>query len=534
MADTLKLGDGDAAAPSSDPYQLLPDPLIGREVGGYIVEAPIGEGGMGLVYKARHPILARHFAIKVLRPEAAQDARISGSFEREAQTLSSLKHPHIIDIVGFGALDDGRQYMVMEFVTGKTLHDELDHGAIDVHRAIRFADQILDGLDAAHSVGVIHRDLKPGNVLIAKVSGGSEVLKLLDFGLAKQQPESLVGSFIEVKEGASVIAGTPEYIAPEQAMGKHAGKHSDLYSFGIMLFEMLTGFQPFLPDAADADRIRSLLKMHLHTPPPTLGTVGTFPAELEELVADLLKKDPADRPSSANTVRARLQKVQRLIAKESTAMVVNPLLVPGPPVTAPLPPGPPSSSTELAGQRRSPLPWVAAGVALLLLLGGGGAFWAGRSAAKPLMIAAPPADRAPQMAAVAVDPSPAPVPAPAPAAVVPAPAPAPVVVARATPPPHPPRKLSVTIGAPAPEPVKVQINRSGCEPNDRWRSEARSNLGEIQSNAAAGQDKAAWARFEKEEASLSAAIAAASSGVECDAVVQKIEQLARTFPRPTQ
>lgn len=202
MADTLKLTDSEAIAPHSGPVALAADDLIGKEVGGYIVESPVGEGGMGLVYRARHPILNRHFAIKVLRPEAAADARISENFEREAQTLSSLKHPHIIDIVGFGVLADGRQYMVMEFVKGQTLYQELEQGGqLELHRALKLADQILDGLDAAHSVGVIHRDLKPSNVLIAKVSGGSEVLKLLDFGLAKQQPESLVGRMVGAAAG---------------------------------------------------------------------------------------------------------------------------------------------------------------------------------------------------------------------------------------------------------------------------------------------------------------------------------------------
>ena len=497
---------------------------MGREVGGYIVEGRLGEGGMGLVYRARHPILNRHFAVKVLRPEAAADPRISVSFEREAQTLSSLKHPHIIDIVGFGTLADGRQYMVMEFVKGQTLQQELESsGRIDLNRALKLADQILDGLEAAHSVGVIHRDMKPSNVLIARVSGGTEVLKLLDFGLAKQQPEALVGSMVGTAAGASVIAGTPEYIAPEQAQGKHAGKHSDIYSFGVVFFEMLTGFQPFLAEPTEADRIRSLLTMHLHHPAPLISTLvpeGTFPPELEELVADLLKKDPSERPSSAQTVRARLSQVQRALQHESTGISFNPLLA----VSA-LPLGPRSDaailplSSRLEPLRRSRAIFpVAAALLLFVALGGG---WLTRSSAPAVIIAPPPPTASPEIA-----------PAPPlelprkrePEAVALTPPPPPGPVAKKVL-PRTPSKLTVTIANPSP---KLQINSSACEPNERWRAAAKANLQEIQQTAA-GMDKAMWAQFENLEPAIIAAISSASTGLECDAVETKLERLARKF-----
>jgi serine/threonine protein kinase len=548
LADTLKLSDAEAAAANGEPIQLTPDDLVGREVGGYIVEAPLGEGGMGLVYRARHPILNRHFAIKVLRPEAAADARISVNFEREAQTLSSLKHPHIIDIVGFGTLADGRQYMVMEFVKGQTLHEELATGRIEVGRALKLADQILDGLEAAHSVGVIHRDLKPGNVLIARVSGGTEVLKLLDFGLAKQQPEALVGSMVGTSVGASVIAGTPEYIAPEQAQGKHAGKHSDLYSFGVVFFEMLTGFQPFLPVESDLDRIRSLLKMHLNEPAPLIGSLvseGYFPLELEELVADLLKKEPSERPSSAGTVRARLQKIQRTLQREATAMVANPLLAAQ---SGSMPMGPrsderiaPITQNVVAEEPARSQAWrLAAAVGLLLLLGVGG--WRlMRTPEKALVIGLPPSVPSREMTAPAAPKAP-PV-RPAVVAVKPPEpqAPDPELVALPAPQPiEPPKKVEPKKVEPAAKPPKltvsianapnpaVQINKSGCEPNDRWRAAAKANLQEIQQNAAS-LDKKMWAQFEDVEPSIIAAIAGASTGVECDAVETKIERLARKF-----
>ena len=287
-----------------------PDPLVGQTVGGYLVVEPLGAGGMGLVYRARHPLLNRSFAIKVLRPEIANDAVSSSNFVREAQTLSSLKHPSIIDIVGFGPMSDGRHYMVMEFLLGRTLERELaEDGHLDAERALKLSDEILDALSAAHSVEVIHRDLKPSNVFLEKVSGGREVIKLLDFGLAKQQPIALTATEAGV-DGASAIAGTPEYISPEQSVGRAASTQSDLYSFGVMLFEMLTGSLPFKPDPTleKNPRALELMTRHVHLAPPTLQEGAPhlrFPEGLAGIVADLLQKDPFGRPSSATPVPAR-------------------------------------------------------------------------------------------------------------------------------------------------------------------------------------------------------------------------------------
>jgi tRNA A-37 threonylcarbamoyl transferase component Bud32 len=487
----LSSDSSDKPVARTQPIQLVPDALVGKNVGGYIIEETLGEGGMGLVYRARHPILKRHFAVKVLRPEAAADASVSGNFEREAQTLSSLKHPHIIDIVGFGALDENRQFMVMEFLQGHTLEAELTKkGRMSPARALDLADQILDALSAAHSVDIIHRDLKPSNVLLATVSGGAEVVKLLDFGLAKHQPETMLGANQSViVAGASMMSGTPEYVAPEQALGKPASKASDLYSFGVMFFEMLTGFQPFLPGEKELDRVRALLTMHLHQPAPLIGTVAPgahFAPELEALVAELLRKDPATRPPSAAEVRTRLQKV-----------AVAPAVAPAP--------------------RRGPAPMIAAAIALVAV-GAGGWWWSQRAPDAPLVVEPPrqlPA--APDPVAVKVDPAPAPVPAPAPAPVHVAPKVEPVA-------PKPEAPKVVTFRTP-----RVEIRKSGCEPSERWRAAAMAQMQELQQAAAALNSKKAWALFERAEPELTEAISHASTGVECDAVESKISQLARTF-----
>ena len=283
------------------------DTLIGLRVSGYRIERLLAEGGMGRVYLARHEVIDRRFAIKVLRPEAAGDAVLARNFLAEAQTLSALKHPNIIDIVGFGALPDGRQYMVTEFLQGVTLEEEMALGRLSLDRLLHLADQTLTALSAAHSVEVIHRDLKPSNVFIARGSGGVETVKLLDFGLARQQPGTFhaLGAAIAKR---TVVAGTPEYIAPEQAMGGAPDKASDLYSFGVMLFEMATGRLPFLLRESETDRAAALLKAHTTQAPPTPEQIGvSVPEGLTVLLEELLSKSPASRPPSAQAVRHRLQ-----------------------------------------------------------------------------------------------------------------------------------------------------------------------------------------------------------------------------------
>lgn len=507
-----------------------PDPLLGQDVGGYIVEEVLGEGGMGLVYRARHPILNRHFAIKVLRPEVAHDDDLSGHFMREAQTLSSLKHPNIIDIVGFGQLDAQRQYMVMEFLEGRTLEAELMHGPLLPDRALAVADQVLDALVAAHSVEVVHRDLKPSNVFLSRMSGGSELVKLLDFGLARQAPVAM-----DTKTSgpllASVAAGTPEYVAPEQARGLSANKHSDLYSFGVVLFEMLVGERPFRPAPGEQDPVRRLLTMHAKVEAPLLSTASSvsMPPELEALVADLLKKKPEERPSSAQTARARLQQVRRALQQQETQQRRNPLLELSEPAASPVKspspralPLPPSVDPlpELALQRRSGKAWLL-GLGLMLALAGS-AWWL----------------RSPAEAAPVAEPAPPPPPS---AAVEPTPAPPPPVVT--APPPAeadelqplgalaPPRakKIVPKKAPPTAGTVMLEVSRATCEPNDRWRQAARTHLQELQQAAASASDPGAWTRFEKAESSLTASIGRASTGADCEAVDRAIEQLARTY-----
>jgi tRNA A-37 threonylcarbamoyl transferase component Bud32 len=279
------------------------DPLIGLKLGDYVVEEHIAAGGMGLVYRARHPLLKRTVAVKVLRAKYARDAEQTQRFLTEAQTLSSIRHQGIVDVFNFGLLPDGRQYMMMEFLAGETLDDLLKReGKLATEVALALADQMLEALGAAHKVGVVHRDLKPSNIFLVQQSNGTRLVKLLDFGLAKQlKPDAEW----DPKAKASLIGGTPQYISPEQAEGLAATPRSDLYALGGVLFQMLSGRVAFVGDEAG-----QLLRAHLSVPAPTLSSVlpGT-PRELDALVAQLLEKQPARRPASAEEVRARLKEV---------------------------------------------------------------------------------------------------------------------------------------------------------------------------------------------------------------------------------
>ncbi len=228
--------------------------LIGRQVGHYQILAPLGEGGMGVVYKARDTLLSRTVALKVLPPELVINPERKRRFVQEAKAASSLNHPNIItiyDIVG----DKGEDFIVMEYVAGQTLAEILASRRLTLDDALKYAVQIASALAAAHGAGVVHRDLKPGNVMV----DGQGVVKVVDFGLAKLAARKVFGelsdaqaaktdSALETGEGA--ILGTVDYMSPEQAEGKPVDVRSDIFSFGAMLYELLTRRRPFHADSS--------------------------------------------------------------------------------------------------------------------------------------------------------------------------------------------------------------------------------------------------------------------------------------------
>ncbi|MDB4964835.1 MAG: serine/threonine protein kinase [Myxococcales bacterium] len=258
-------------------------------VGEYRVEHKLGEGGMAVVYAATHPLIGKKAAIKVLSPILSADAGAVARFVLEARSINRIGHPNIVDVFSFGRLADGRSYFVMEWLQGQTLYERMwhQHGPLPLTEVIHLLSQMCDGLEAAHEKGIIHRDLKPANVFVCHAAGRPDFLKLLDFGVAKLAHQEMMPRWTS----AGCVVGTPEYISPEQARGKDVDARTDLYSLGVMAYEMVLGRLPFLSDnPADA--------IHLHlaaTPPKPSILWPQIPPALESLLLRLLAKKPDER-----------------------------------------------------------------------------------------------------------------------------------------------------------------------------------------------------------------------------------------------
>ena len=260
----------------------------GMMVGEYRVESKLGEGGMGAVYGAIHPLIGKRAAIKVLKRELCSNPEAVERFVLEARSVNQIGHPNIVDIFSFGELADGRSYFVMEWLRGESLGQRLAGAGVSFSECIEILDGVIRGLEAAHHKGIIHRDLKPDNVYLVEVRGERPGVKLLDFGIVK-----LIGgeeNRIE-RTRTGTMVGTPQYMAPEQARGFAVDHRADVYSLGVMAFEMFTGRPPF--QAATA---MDMISKHLNDPPPKPSTLVPLPAVVDHLILDMLEKDPANRP----------------------------------------------------------------------------------------------------------------------------------------------------------------------------------------------------------------------------------------------
>jgi serine/threonine-protein kinase len=287
------------------------DVMVGQKLGEYVVRRRIGSGGMGVVYEGEHPVIGRKVAIKIIRPDSSEGVR-SRDLIDEARAASAIRHRGIIDIFGFGTLPGVGQYLVMEFLNGRPLDEVIqDRAPMNAAEVIRLIIEVLGALAAAHAEGVIHRDLKPGNIFVVLESNGSEYVKVLDFGLAKRgtTPNSATP-----QTRASMIVGTPEYMAPEQACGQAVSPRTDLYAVGIIMFEMLTGRLPFRGDSAMQTAI-----MQVQTPAPSPSKfVDGLPPELDDLILRLLEKEPDQRPASADLVARELKTIAKMLAVDMT------------------------------------------------------------------------------------------------------------------------------------------------------------------------------------------------------------------------
>lgn len=273
-----------------------PDPLLGRELDGrYRLESKLGEGGLGVVYRARHLRLDRDFAIKVLQPEYAQNESLRARFEREAKALGALTHPGVVGVTDFG-IDGLSPFLVMELLEGATLDQCMP---LPDARALAILRDVLGAVAFAHGLGLVHRDLKPANVFLQALPEGEERVRVLDFGLAKFLDQS--DGAVLTKPGATL--GTPAYMSPEQALGGVASPRNDVYSLGILLFELLAHERPFRGIGGD------LMRQHLLVPVPSLGDKRPdLPAlaAIDGIVQRACAKAPAERYADAAEMRAAL------------------------------------------------------------------------------------------------------------------------------------------------------------------------------------------------------------------------------------
>jgi len=280
-----------------------------RRLASYTLLEPIGHGGMAVVYRARQESLDRTVAVKVLSENLAASTEFMERFRREARTAASMRHPNVITVHDFGEDDRGVPYLVLEYIGGPTLADLMDVG-LDDQRIPDLLDQIAAGLDYAHARGVIHRDIKPGNVLMTE--DGRAVLA--DFGLAWL----LEGAHLTLTGG---VIGTPEYMSPEQAAGNPIDHRCDVYALGVVLYEMLVGDRPFV-----AETPIGVLLMHLQDEPPSLlDARPDLPLPVAEVLEKALVKDPNERYSSAGELarafRAAFTGVQPRVVAEPAPLV---------------------------------------------------------------------------------------------------------------------------------------------------------------------------------------------------------------------
>jgi TolB-like protein/predicted Ser/Thr protein kinase len=288
--------------------------MIGQTISHYRVLEKIGSGGMGVVYEAEDTRLGRHVALKFLPEEFSRNEQALARFMREARTTSSLNHPHICTIYDIGG-HEGRQFIAMELLQGRTLKEVIGGRPLTMDKTLDLGDQIADALDAAHANGIVHRDIKPANIFVTERGQA----KMLDFGLAKLAADRMIGeALVDTQQPTAVVdeihltspgstVGTVAYMSPEQIRGEELDVRSDLFSFGAVLYEMVTGRPPFTGATTGV-----IFDAILNRPPvPASRLNPELTPELEHVISRSLEKDPGLRSQSARDIRADLQRLRR-------------------------------------------------------------------------------------------------------------------------------------------------------------------------------------------------------------------------------
>ena len=295
------------------------DPFVGRTLDEkYSVEERLGAGGMGAVYRARHLEMDRPVAIKVLHQRFVEDEAARSRFQIEARAAVMLQHSNAVSVTDFGQTSEGCVYIVMELLEGRTLREILSReGPIETARAISIMLQTSAAVAAAHEAGIIHRDLKPSNILVTQSAEHPAIVKVLDFGIAKVTADKLDEdeNATTVVQTSSVI-GTPRYMSPEQYNGFELTPATDVYSLGVILYEMLTGMAPFTGSTP-----AEIAQKHANDPPHSpRGIVAAIPEDVERVVLHALEKKPEDRPANADEFRRELLDTAERLGLEHHAL----------------------------------------------------------------------------------------------------------------------------------------------------------------------------------------------------------------------